>query len=221
MSNSNSEGDRKSWQQGRLTMSWIGSPEDSSWLSRSAMGQLREFVNVDQVNRKLESKGFVFFSAFLGDEFLELKPGSFQNQKEGEGRGSQDVRSQFIGDSWLEKKPKSTKRKKDSRSSFPNINPREIGEKSWLLDKGKSRCERVAEGSLEATPSDQMVSDLGQGGLKSADENLKGGQMRIQKKSRCRGMVSKIKTHLMTARIFKVTSQDGKMGEGKSILKGV
>ncbi|KAK0606226.1 hypothetical protein LWI29_035394 [Acer saccharum] len=72
----------------------------------------------------------------------------------------------------------------DLRKHENNLNTHTTIEEGQILKN--VRCERVAEGSLEATPSDQMVSDLGQGGLKSTDENLKGGQMRIQKKSRCR-----------------------------------
>ncbi|KAI9180312.1 hypothetical protein LWI28_003482 [Acer negundo] len=152
-SNSNSEGERKSGQQDRLSMSWIGSPEDNSWLSKSAVGQLMEFANVDQFSRietvvNVRVRNTIFLVRLVEssdpvsknwvDEILALRPGIFQNQKTEEGKGSQDVRSQFIGDSWLEKKPKSSKRKKDSRTCFPILNPREICEKSWFFGKGKS-----------------------------------------------------------------------------------
>ena len=47
-------------------MSWSRSNETEDWLSRSVVGELKTFSNVDSVNQKLEARGFVFSSSFLG-----------------------------------------------------------------------------------------------------------------------------------------------------------
>ncbi|KAK3190291.1 hypothetical protein Dsin_029852 [Dipteronia sinensis] len=47
-------------------MQWYGSVEDMAWLSRIAIGWLKDFVNVEGVNRKLESRGFAFSSSYMG-----------------------------------------------------------------------------------------------------------------------------------------------------------
>ncbi|KAK3229124.1 hypothetical protein Dsin_001005 [Dipteronia sinensis] len=43
---------------------------EEDWLSRSALGVLNEFSNVGQVNQKLEARGFVFSSSFLGEKSI-------------------------------------------------------------------------------------------------------------------------------------------------------
>ncbi|KAK1556451.1 hypothetical protein Q3G72_005195 [Acer saccharum] len=47
-------------------MTWSGSNETEDWLSRSAVGELETFSNVNSVNQKLEARGFIFSSSFLG-----------------------------------------------------------------------------------------------------------------------------------------------------------
>ncbi|TXG51119.1 hypothetical protein EZV62_023643 [Acer yangbiense] len=78
------------------------------------------------------------------DEFLGLRPVDFQNQKMVGGEGSQVDRSQFVGVSRMEGESRSTrfkaKGKKDFAASFPILNPKETGGKSYFLDKGKCRC---------------------------------------------------------------------------------
>ncbi|KAK0603661.1 hypothetical protein LWI29_007262 [Acer saccharum] len=48
------------------SLSWFGSRTDEEWLWRSAVGELKEFKNIEAVNSKLESKGFIFSSVYLG-----------------------------------------------------------------------------------------------------------------------------------------------------------
>ncbi|KAI9154420.1 hypothetical protein LWI28_026107 [Acer negundo] len=420
-SNCNSEYERKSRQHGSLSMSWIGSLEDCSWLTRSVVGQLREIANIDQVNRRLESRGFVFSSASMGgkgvvwtfeteceregfinndfiwkdcflsmsywngeksqplslkwkdiydvplnywcksffkklggqigelawidrdtefrgrfdkcriltlnsqinpieiivnvrvrntvfpvrlvessdpvlqnwvDEVLGLKPGIFQNQKTKGGKDGKGVRSQPTEDSWLEKEPKSAIRKSSSLNlnlnlrrvekpsegdssssdqnglevasstdkedhdpchrqlpSFPRMFSSGVEQsKDIISEKGIEICvdlreqenisktqssseegqaledvkgEKVAGGSSEATPPDQVVSNLGQSVSELAGGYIRGDQVRTQAKSRGRGRAAIIKTHPMTTQKFKGTSQSGNKDEGQPILKGV
>ncbi|KAK1561161.1 hypothetical protein Q3G72_035079 [Acer saccharum] len=48
------------------SMSWFGSVENEEWLMRSAVGELKVFNNIELVNKKLESRGFIFSSVYLG-----------------------------------------------------------------------------------------------------------------------------------------------------------
>ncbi|KAK4833505.1 hypothetical protein QYF36_006173 [Acer negundo] len=310
-SNCNSEYERKSRQHGSLSMSWIGSLEDCSWLTRSVVGQLREIANIDQVNRRLESREIIVnvrvrntvFPVRLVessdpvlqnwvDEVLGLKPGIFQNQKTKGGKDGKGVRSQPTEDSWLEKEPKSAIRKSSSLNlnlnlrrvekpsegdssssdqnglevasstdkedhdpchrqlpSFPRMFSSGVEQsKDIISEKGIEICvdlreqenisktqssseegqaledvkgEKVAGGSSEATPPDQVVSNLGQSVSELAGGYIRGDQVRTQAKSRGRGRAAIIKTHPMTTQKFKGTSQSGNKDEGQPILKGV
>ena len=53
-----------------LVMSWLGSSEVEDWLSRSAMGVLKYFGSVDPVNKKLEDRGFLFSTSFMGGKSI-------------------------------------------------------------------------------------------------------------------------------------------------------
>ncbi|KAK1577964.1 hypothetical protein Q3G72_026436 [Acer saccharum] len=48
------------------TMSWEGSYETEEWLSRSAVGVLKNFSSVESVNQKLDDRGFKYSSTFQG-----------------------------------------------------------------------------------------------------------------------------------------------------------
>ncbi|KAK1582776.1 hypothetical protein Q3G72_018150 [Acer saccharum] len=49
-----------------LSMSWGGHYEMEDWLSKSAVGTLKQFESVESVNQKLEARGFNFSSTFMG-----------------------------------------------------------------------------------------------------------------------------------------------------------
>ncbi|KAK3221350.1 hypothetical protein Dsin_008375 [Dipteronia sinensis] len=48
------------------SMFWYGSSEDVAWLSKSAIGWLKDFGSFEPVNRNLESRGCAFTTAYLG-----------------------------------------------------------------------------------------------------------------------------------------------------------
>ncbi|KAK1559102.1 hypothetical protein Q3G72_010727 [Acer saccharum] len=50
----------------RFNMSWSGSEVDEEWLSTTAVGVLKNFGNLEKVNRKLEDRGINFSSAYMG-----------------------------------------------------------------------------------------------------------------------------------------------------------
>ncbi|KAK1591497.1 hypothetical protein Q3G72_008667 [Acer saccharum] len=49
-----------------LSMSWGGHNRMDDWLSKSAVGTLKQFESVESVNQKLEARGFNFSSTFMG-----------------------------------------------------------------------------------------------------------------------------------------------------------
>ncbi|KAK1581639.1 hypothetical protein Q3G72_007620 [Acer saccharum] len=51
-----------------LDMSWNNYNNEDEWLSRCAVGVLKEFINVSSVNIWLRSRGLSFSSTFLGDK---------------------------------------------------------------------------------------------------------------------------------------------------------
>ncbi|KAK3227022.1 hypothetical protein Dsin_006884 [Dipteronia sinensis] len=53
-----------------IDMSWNSNNNEEEWLSRCAMGILREFTDVSSVNRRLRSRGFSFSSKYLWDKFI-------------------------------------------------------------------------------------------------------------------------------------------------------
>ncbi|KAK4858327.1 hypothetical protein QYF36_014648 [Acer negundo] len=59
---------------GEILRSEAGDKESEveEWLSRSAIGKLKEFASVDQVNRNLEDKGIEFSSSYMGVSVEEL-----------------------------------------------------------------------------------------------------------------------------------------------------
>ncbi|KAK1583363.1 hypothetical protein Q3G72_023028 [Acer saccharum] len=65
-----------------ITMSWTGTYEVEEWLSRSAVGTLKNFGSVEDVNQKLDDRGFVFSSTFLGGNNIVW---TFQSQCERDG----------------------------------------------------------------------------------------------------------------------------------------
>ncbi|KAK1548776.1 hypothetical protein Q3G72_002780 [Acer saccharum] len=51
-------------------MSWFGSVKNEEWLMRSAVGELKVLNNIELVNKKLESRGFIFSSVYLGGKSI-------------------------------------------------------------------------------------------------------------------------------------------------------
>ncbi|KAK1568644.1 hypothetical protein Q3G72_027057 [Acer saccharum] len=51
-------------------MSWFGSNKEEEWLMRSAVGELKEFYNLELVTKMLESRGFIFSSVYLGGKSI-------------------------------------------------------------------------------------------------------------------------------------------------------
>ncbi|KAK0600843.1 hypothetical protein LWI29_018888 [Acer saccharum] len=51
-----------------VSMSWMGDTENEveDWLSRSAIGKLKEFSSLIQVNKNLEDRGINFSSSYMG-----------------------------------------------------------------------------------------------------------------------------------------------------------
>ncbi|KAK1580906.1 hypothetical protein Q3G72_001236 [Acer saccharum] len=47
-------------------MTWFGSKVEEEWLMRSTVGELKEFSNIELVNKKLETRGFIYSSVYLG-----------------------------------------------------------------------------------------------------------------------------------------------------------
>lgn len=64
------------------TISWCGSKEEEEWMSRCAMGTLKSFMNLENINQRLESRGFSFSSSFLGDNRVLW---SFENEWDRDG----------------------------------------------------------------------------------------------------------------------------------------
>ncbi|KAK1591580.1 hypothetical protein Q3G72_009870 [Acer saccharum] len=61
-------------------MSWFGSNKDEEWLMRSAVGELKEFNNIEHVNKKLESRGFIFSLGQIGQrKDLDFGSGGVQD----------------------------------------------------------------------------------------------------------------------------------------------
>ncbi|KAK1576752.1 hypothetical protein Q3G72_016228 [Acer saccharum] len=50
----------------KIVMSWLGYREDEEWLSRCAVGTMKDFMSVQSINKKLEDRGFVFSSSYMG-----------------------------------------------------------------------------------------------------------------------------------------------------------
>ncbi|KAI9165470.1 hypothetical protein LWI28_014766 [Acer negundo] len=63
-------------------MTWKGTYEVEEWLSRSVVGALKKFGSVEDVNQKLDDRGFVFSSTFLGGHNIVW---TFQSQCEKDG----------------------------------------------------------------------------------------------------------------------------------------
>ncbi|KAK3219523.1 hypothetical protein Dsin_013493 [Dipteronia sinensis] len=53
-----------------IDMSWNSNNNEKEWLSRCAVGTLREFTDVSSVNRRLRSRGFSFSLKYLWDKFI-------------------------------------------------------------------------------------------------------------------------------------------------------
>ncbi|KAK1566963.1 hypothetical protein Q3G72_006679 [Acer saccharum] len=58
--------DNKRDSEKKIVMSWLSYREDEEWLSRCAFGTMKDFMSVQLVNQKLEDRGFVFSSSYLG-----------------------------------------------------------------------------------------------------------------------------------------------------------
>ncbi|KAK3230413.1 hypothetical protein Dsin_002294 [Dipteronia sinensis] len=53
-----------------INMTWNSSNNEEDWLSRCAVGTLREFTDVSSVNGQLRSRGFSFSSMYLWDKCI-------------------------------------------------------------------------------------------------------------------------------------------------------
>ncbi|KAK1582530.1 hypothetical protein Q3G72_015984 [Acer saccharum] len=62
-----------------ITMSWKGSFEVEEWLSRSVVGVLKNFNSIKGVNQKLDDRGFLYTSTFMGGKNIVW---TFQSQCE-------------------------------------------------------------------------------------------------------------------------------------------
>ncbi|KAK3227438.1 hypothetical protein Dsin_007300 [Dipteronia sinensis] len=52
------------------SMSWDMKSEDTEWIGQCAVGVLKRFSNISNVNTKLYNMGFRFFSTYLGDKCI-------------------------------------------------------------------------------------------------------------------------------------------------------
>ncbi|KAK1553304.1 hypothetical protein Q3G72_032488 [Acer saccharum] len=62
-----------------ISLTWSGTYEVEEWLSRSAVGTLKNFGSLELVNRKLDDRGFEFSSTFRGGKDIVW---TFQSQFE-------------------------------------------------------------------------------------------------------------------------------------------
>ncbi|KAI9198226.1 hypothetical protein LWI28_012066 [Acer negundo] len=51
---------------GSLAISWKVTQVKEKWMSRSAIGVLKEFTSLDSFNQRLKAKGLAFSSSFMG-----------------------------------------------------------------------------------------------------------------------------------------------------------
>ena len=51
-------------------MAWNNKDNEDEWLSKCAIGVLKEFANVSSVNHRLSSRGISFSSKYLGDKCI-------------------------------------------------------------------------------------------------------------------------------------------------------
>ncbi|KAI9187277.1 hypothetical protein LWI28_026261 [Acer negundo] len=57
-------------QERNLFLSWNVSEDEEEWLSKSTVGVLKDFSNMEVVNQKIEERGFRFSSSFLGGKSI-------------------------------------------------------------------------------------------------------------------------------------------------------
>ncbi|KAK0576328.1 hypothetical protein LWI29_015504 [Acer saccharum] len=63
-------------------MSWSGSFEEEEWLAKSAVGVLKDFGNLESVNKKLEDRSFMYSLTYMGGKHIMW---SFESSYERDG----------------------------------------------------------------------------------------------------------------------------------------
>ncbi|KAK1584135.1 hypothetical protein Q3G72_030116 [Acer saccharum] len=92
-----------------MVMSWYGSDEEEEWLAKSAVGALKEFGSLDAVNQKLEDRGFIFSSTYIGGKHVLW---SFESSFERDG---------FVSNSFFRRESFSSMKSWSDQTNIPSL----------------------------------------------------------------------------------------------------
>ncbi|KAK3231824.1 hypothetical protein Dsin_003705 [Dipteronia sinensis] len=150
------------------SMFWYRSSEDEAWLSKSAIGWLKDFGSFEPVNMKLESRGCAFSTAYLGGKGTVW---TFDSEWDRDGFINNEFlwRDYFVSMSnWNEEFALSTSLKWIdvygvplncwSISFFKELG-NHVGELVWIDEDTRSRCR--ASNKRESSGEDYSSSENG------------------------------------------------------------